>query len=62
MMVITEYRLRIEEPQQAEDLVATVALEDRARDAEGHCWDGSICDHPDHGTVGPEYGTVHFMR
>jgi hypothetical protein len=61
-MVITEDRLLIEAPREAEDLVAPVAVEDRARDAEGHCWDGSICDHPDHGSVGPEYGTIHFMR
>ena len=61
-MVITEDRLLVEEPQEVEDLVAPVAVEDRARDAEGHCWDGSICDHPDHGSVGPEYGTIHFMR
>jgi hypothetical protein len=61
-MVITEYRVRVEQSRQAEDLVAPVALEDRARDAEGHCWDGSICDHPDHGSVDPGYGTIHFMR
>jgi hypothetical protein len=61
-MVITEDRLLVEEPREAEALVAPVAGEDRARDAEGHCWDGSICDHPDHGSVGPEYGTIHFMR
>jgi hypothetical protein len=62
IMVITEDRLLVEVPREAEDLVAPVAVEDRARDAEGHCWDGSICDHPDHGSVGPEYGTIHFMR
>jgi hypothetical protein len=62
MMVITEHRLRVEEQREAEDLVAPVALEDRARDAEGHCWDGSICDHPDHGSASPDYGTIHFMR
>jgi hypothetical protein len=62
MMVITEDRLLVEEPREAEDLVALVVVEDRARDAEGHCWDGSICDHPDHGSVGPGYGTIHFMR
>jgi hypothetical protein len=62
MMVITEDRLLVEEPREAEEQEAPVAAEDRARDAEGHCWDGSICDHPDHGSVGPEYGTIHFMR
>jgi len=62
MMVIAEDRLLVEEPREAEELVAPVAAKDRARDAEGHCWDGSICDHPDHGSVGPEYGTTHFMR
>jgi hypothetical protein len=62
MMVITEYRLPVEQQEEAEEVVAAVALEDRARDAEGHCWDGGICDHPDHGSVGPEYGTIHFMR
>jgi hypothetical protein len=61
-MVITEDRLLVEEPREAEVLAVAVAVEDRARDAEGHCWDGSICDHPDHGSVGPEYGTIHFMR
>ena len=62
MMVITEYQLTVERPQVTEDLVAPVAHDDRARDAEGHCWDGSICDHLDHGSVSPEYGTIHFMR
>jgi hypothetical protein len=62
MMVITEDRLLVEEPREAEELIAPVAIEERARDAEGHCWDGAICDHPDHGSVGPEYGTIHFMR
>ena len=62
MMVITEDRLLVEEPREAEELVAPVAIEERARDAEGHCWDGGICDHPDHGSVDPEYGTIHFMR
>ncbi len=61
-MVITEYRPRVEEPRQAEEPVVPIALEDRARDVEGHCWDGGICDHPDHGSVGSEYGTIHFMR
>jgi hypothetical protein len=61
-MVITEDRLLVEEPREAEELVDPAAAEDRARDAEGHCWDGRICDHPDHGSVGPEYGTIHLMR
>jgi len=62
MMVLTEYQLTVERPQVTEDMVAPVALNDRARDAEGHCWDGGICDHLDHGSVSAEYGTIHFMR
>jgi hypothetical protein len=61
-MVITEDRLLVGEPLEVEVRVAAIAVEDRARDADGHCWDGGICDHPDHGSVGPEYGTIHFMR
>ena len=60
-MVITEYRVLGElEPETDEPVASTI--EDRARDAEGHCWDGRICDHPDHGSSNPEYGTIHFMR
>jgi hypothetical protein len=61
-MVITEYRVLIEPEQVAEEPVAPVAVQDRPRDAEGHCWDGRICDHPDHESASPEYGTIHFMR
>jgi hypothetical protein len=61
-MVITEYRVLVEPEQEADELVAPVALEDRARDAEGHCWDGRICDHPDHDSASADYGTIHFMR
>ena len=62
-MVITEERILVEREQEVEDdPVPPVALGDRARDTEGHCWDGAICDHPDHGPVSAEYGTIHFMR
>jgi hypothetical protein len=62
-MVITEERLLVEQQQELDDdPVPPVALEDRARDEAGHCWDGKICDHPDHGDVSADYGTIHFMR
>jgi hypothetical protein len=61
-MVITEDRLLVEEQVEVDEVVAPVAVEDRGRDAEGHCWDGGVCDHPDHGSVSSEYGTIHFMR
>jgi hypothetical protein len=61
-VVVTEYRSLVEEHVETDDEVAPVALVDRARDAQGHCWDGAICDHPDHGSDSPGYGTIHFMR
>jgi hypothetical protein len=61
-MVITQYRTLVEPEPEVDECVAPVAIEDRARDAQGHCWDGRICDHPDHGSTSPEYGTIHFMR
>jgi hypothetical protein len=61
-MVITEYRVLVEQEREAEELVVPAAPEDRARDAQGHCWDGRVCDHADHGSDSPEYGTIHFMR
>jgi hypothetical protein len=61
-MVVTEYRILVEEEREADEIEAPVALEDRARDAEGHCWDGRVCDHVDHGSDSPDYGTIHLMR
>jgi hypothetical protein len=61
-MVITEYRVLSEPEPEVVELVAPVSAEDRARDAEGHCWDGRICDHPDHGSLRSDYGTIHLMR
>jgi hypothetical protein len=56
-MVITEYRSHVE--QTTDTTVASSAvLDQRPRDAEGHCWDGRVCDHSDHGV----YGTIHFIR
>jgi len=59
-MVITERRLQVEE--QVEEQVAIsdldLKLDDRSRDANGHCWDGRSCDHLDHGSE----GTIHFIR
>jgi hypothetical protein len=58
-MVITEHRLDVEEQLAVVELSMDVqVVEIRSRDGEGHCWDGRICDHPDHG---PD-GIVHFMR
>lgn len=59
-MVITEDRLLVEQEREVDELVVVVTREDR--DVEGHCWDGGICDHPDHGSVSSDYGTIHFMR
>jgi hypothetical protein len=61
-MVITEYRVLVEPEPDVEERVAPAAPADRARDAGGHCWDGRVCDHLDHGSDSPEYGTIHFMR
>src|SRR5580658_10304345 len=56
-MVITEYRSHAEEL--ADTAVTSGELRDeRPRDAEGHCWDGRVCDHADHGV----YGAIHFIR
>ena len=58
-MVITEYQSDVKESLAADELASPCALvEDRPRDAQGHCWDGHTCDHPDHAT----YATVHFIR
>jgi hypothetical protein len=58
-MVITEYRSDPKDSLTADELVSRVAVvEDRPRDAQGHCWDGHTCDHPDHDT----YATIHFIR
>jgi hypothetical protein len=57
-MVITEYQSDVKESLDADELVSPSALvEDRPRDALGHCWDGRTCDHPDHATY-----TTHFIR
>ncbi len=59
-MVITAYRSDAKEsPLVADEVVAPATLvEDRPRDAHGHCWDGHTCDHPDHDM----YATIHFIR
>jgi hypothetical protein len=58
-MVITAFRSDVEHRRATDTRVPPViARDDRSRDADGHCWDGDTCDHPDHGT----YGTVHFIR
>jgi hypothetical protein len=58
-MVITEDRSAAREPFVVGELVSgDVAVEDRPRDAQGHCWDGRTCDHADHST----YSTIHFIR
>jgi hypothetical protein len=35
--------------------------EPRARNARGHCVDGRVCDHPDHGLVEAGEGVIHFI-
>jgi hypothetical protein len=58
-MVIIEDRSATRESFVVGELVSDgVAVEDRPRDAQGHCWDGCSCDHPDHST----YTTIHFIR
>jgi hypothetical protein len=70
-MVIVEFRSDVKESPVADEIVSPCALaadepvspvpalvEDRPRDALGHCWDGHTCDHPDHAT----YATIHFIR
>lgn len=58
-MVITQDRSAAGESFVVTEFVPDdVAVEDRPRDAQGHCWDGSTCDHPDHST----YSTIHFIR
>ena len=59
-MVITAFRSDAEEsswPPMRSSSPATL-VEDRPRDAQGHCWDGHTCDHPDHDM----YATIHFIR
>ncbi len=58
-MVITAYRSDAKESLVADEVVSpSVVVEDRPRDAQGHCWDGHTCDHPDHDM----YATIHFIR
>jgi len=58
-MVITEYQGDVKESLAADELASPCALvEDRPRDAQGHCWDGHTCDHPGHDT----FSTIHFIR
>jgi hypothetical protein len=69
-MVITEYRTHVEhEETVASPLVAdeprvTLAVaeamdeEDGPGPVDGHCWDGVVCHHLDHG----DHGTIHFIR
>jgi hypothetical protein len=33
----------------------------RGRNARGHCLDGHICDHPDHGLAEADDGVIHFI-
>jgi hypothetical protein len=61
-MVITEYRVLVDPEPAVDEPETPVAAEERARDAEGHCWDGRVCDHLDHGSDSLEYGTIHLMR
>jgi hypothetical protein len=35
--------------------------EPRARNARGHCVDGRVCDHPDHGLDEAGDGIIHFI-
>jgi hypothetical protein len=58
-MAITEFRIDVKESLTADEVVSPSALvEERPRDAQGHCWDGHACDHEDHAT----YATIHFIR
>jgi hypothetical protein len=58
-MVITEARSAARESFVVAELGSDgIAVEDRPRDVQGHCWDGHTCDHPDHST----YSTIHFIR
>ena len=61
-MVIIEDRSLVElGPADDVDVVIACeaeAPEGRSRDAQGHCWDGMSCDHPDHGAS----GLVHLFR
>jgi hypothetical protein len=36
-------------------------VEARGRNARGHCVDGLVCDHPDHGPSENGEGTIHFI-
>jgi hypothetical protein len=33
----------------------------RGRNARGHCVDGQVCDHPDHGPSESGNGVIHFI-
>jgi hypothetical protein len=65
-MVITEYRTDHDLHRVTDfsvlpvvtTLETVVAVEERPRDTDGHCWDGRTCDHDDHG----DCGIIHFMR
>jgi hypothetical protein len=36
-------------------------VEARGRNARGHCVDGLVCDHPDHGPSENGEGVIHFI-
>jgi hypothetical protein len=58
-MVITEFRSDVTEPLVVGEIESSgPVVADRPRDAQGHCWDGHTCDHPDHAT----FATIHFIR
>ena len=46
-------------PRNEEPTVLVAAAPERARDTNGHCWDGRPCDHLDHG---PDGGPIHLMH
>jgi hypothetical protein len=58
-MVITEERIDVVRFNSGSDTPRVPGMEEsRSRDANGHCWDGGCCDHPDHGI----HGTIHLIR
>jgi len=46
-------------PTQPSQPSVALAVLERTRDEEGHCWDGLACDHADHGPAG---GPIHLIR
>ena len=62
LMIQALREIQQEAPQETRALAPVEhRVEGRPRNARGHCLDGQVCDHPDHGSTDPADGIVHFI-